>query len=82
METATIDNLDLELVEYFEYLDDLRDSGATNMFGAGPYLSDAFELDSKTANQIVASWMRTFSAGKTAADRAEVAMLAARKVQP
>jgi hypothetical protein len=34
-----------ELAEMFQYLDDLRQSGATNMFGAGPYLEGAFGLD-------------------------------------
>ena len=28
--------------EYFEFLDDLRETGATNMYGAGPYLRSEF----------------------------------------
>ena len=30
------------LKKYFDYLDHLRDSGATNMFGAVPYLQKKF----------------------------------------
>jgi hypothetical protein len=33
--------------EVLEFLNMLRDSGATNMFGAVPYIKDEFELDSK-----------------------------------
>jgi len=29
--------------EYFNYLDELRDSGETNMFGAGAYLEAEFD---------------------------------------
>ena len=33
-----------EKEEYFDYLDNLRESGVTNMFGASPYLQEAFDL--------------------------------------
>jgi hypothetical protein len=33
--------------EVLEFLNILRDSGATNMFGAVPYIKDEFKLDSK-----------------------------------
>lgn len=46
---------------HLEYLDELRESGVTNMLGAGPYLMDAFdELDQKTASMILAYWMKSF----------------------
>lgn len=48
--------------EYFEYLDDLRESGATNMFGAGAYLQDAFDLSRRDASAVLSEWMRTFNA--------------------
>ena len=32
-----------EYVDYFTYLDDLRESGVTNMFGARPYLEAEFD---------------------------------------
>ena len=31
--------------DVLEYLDDLRDSGATNMFGAGEYIEASFGYD-------------------------------------
>ena len=46
--------------KYFEYLDDLRDSGVTNMYGASPFLVQDFnELDEEQAEQILVRWMRS-----------------------
>ena len=39
--------------EYFEYLDDLRESGVTNMFGAGQYLEEEFGLDKGYARTVL-----------------------------
>ena len=48
--------------EHLEYLDDLRESGETNMFGASPYLEKEFpELTRQEAIQVVSYWMKTFS---------------------
>ena len=44
--------------EYFSYLDNLRESGNTNMFGASPYLETQFGLDSASAKSILISWMK------------------------
>ena len=44
----------------FEYLNALRDSGVTNMFGAGPYLQEAFGLSRYEAKDVVLAWMETF----------------------
>ena len=46
--------------EMFQYLDDLRESGVVNMFGATPYLQDEFGLDKREARVILAEWMETF----------------------
>lgn len=46
--------------EYFEYLDNLRESGVTNMFGACPYLEEEFGLDRTEAMKVLAEWMNTF----------------------
>lgn len=46
--------------EVFEYLDILRESGATNMFGAGPYVQDEFGVNKKEAKELVLEWMQTF----------------------
>lgn len=46
--------------QYFDYLDRLRESGKTNMFGAAPYLQRTFpELadDHDRAAQILLAWM-------------------------
>ena len=47
--------------EYFDYLDGIRDSGIVNMFGAGPYLQDAFGLSRYEARDILLEWMNTFA---------------------
>jgi hypothetical protein len=50
-----------EYQEYFDYLDELRMSGVTNMFGAGSYLQQEFGLDKRDARDILKSWMDNFS---------------------
>ena len=47
--------------EVLEFLNILRDSGATNMFGAVPYIKDEFELDSKEAKRLLMLWMANFN---------------------
>ena len=61
MENKTIEKPEILTDEHLFYLDDLRESGVINMFGAGPYLQDEFELTRKEANQVLSYWMRTFS---------------------
>ena len=44
------------------YLDRLRESGITNMYGACPYLQDAFpDLTDHQAGEILLYWMDTFT---------------------
>lgn len=50
-----------ELTEYLAYLDDLRLSGKTNMYGAASYLQQEFDLSRKEAREILFYWMETFS---------------------
>lgn len=50
-----------EFEKYFGFLDDLRESGVTNMFGASPYLIEEFGVDRPTARRILTEWMRSFS---------------------
>tara|TARA_R100000781_G_C4024568_1_gene108356 strand:- start:316 stop:549 length:234 start_codon:yes stop_codon:yes gene_type:complete len=45
--------------EYFEFLDELRESGRTNMMGAGPYLRREFGMDRNEARKVLLRWMRT-----------------------
>jgi len=46
--------------EYFTYLDELRESGETNMFGAASYLTEEFNLDRTKAREVLKKWMDTF----------------------
>ena len=45
---------------HLEYLDDLRESGITNMFGAAPYLQQEFDIPMNEAKLILSYWMKTF----------------------
>lgn len=47
-------------IEYFKYLEELRKSGETNMFGAAPYLAKEFGIDKRTARNILAEWMENY----------------------
>ena len=51
-----------EWIEYYEYLEDLRQSGVTNMFGASPYLQEDFGLDRRKAREVLSSWMTHYDA--------------------
>lgn len=50
-----------EKEKVFEYLDDLRESGVTNMFGAPAYLIREFGYKSAVAQAWVSKWMKEFS---------------------
>ena len=41
----------------FEFLNRLRESGETNMFGASPYLACAFDIPKREASKILVEWM-------------------------
>ena len=44
------------------FLDALRESGSTNMFGATPYVQQMFpELSKNEARKVLTYWMETFS---------------------
>jgi len=60
-ETHGIDPDSEMMAEFLEYLDDLRESGVTNMYGASPYLEEQFDLGHKAAGDVLIYWMRTFS---------------------
>lgn len=47
--------------KYYDYLDGLRESGITNMFGARPFLRSKFrELSDPIATKVLGDWMETF----------------------
>ena len=51
--------------EVSNFLDALRESGATNMFGAVPYVMDMFSgLTKREATEMWATWAREFRGGK------------------
>ncbi len=52
-----------------QFLNDLRDSGVTNMFGAAPYLQKEFGIDQKSAREVLANWMQSFSENLQYKDR-------------
>jgi hypothetical protein len=50
--------------EHLQFLDQLRESGEINMFGAAPYLAEFFDLTQQEARKVLAYWMQTFSSRK------------------
>ena len=47
--------------KYWIYLERLRRSGITNMYGAAPYLQKAFGLTLDEACDILADWMANYN---------------------
>ena len=47
--------------EHLIYLDELRESGDVNMFLAGQYIEDEFEVEKQPARDILTYWIKTFS---------------------
>ena len=50
--------------EMLIYLNELRKSGVTNMYGAEPYLVDEFDLTEKESHEVLGYWMKTFGREK------------------
>jgi len=46
--------------EIHEFLIELRDSGETNMFGAGAYLEHEFGMTRREAKAALLDWMQSF----------------------
>jgi len=56
-------NMDKELPSQQDvnvFLDVLRASGVTNMFGAGVYIQEEFGVDKQQARDFLSTWMKTF----------------------
>ena len=53
--------LDAETLEVYEYLDNLRESGVTNMFAAPPYIELEFGVEEGEASRLLSGWMETFA---------------------
>jgi hypothetical protein len=54
---------------YFDFLEDLRKSGDTNMFGASPYLQRAYGLGRKEAQEVLGKWMRLHDDSSRCSDK-------------
>lgn len=59
METPELDQS--ERADVFDFLEGLRESGETNMFGATPYLQEAFGHTEHTAQAWLSAWMDSYS---------------------
>lgn len=44
-----------------KFLDDLRETGITNIYGAGPYIQEIFGVSKYDANRFLVKWMETFT---------------------
>lgn len=65
------------LVRTFRYLDRLRESGVTNMYGARPYLVRDLGMEPEVAGEHLTKWMHSFSPDESPESRATKAMVAA-----
>jgi len=43
------------------FLNDLRETGVTNMYGASPYIQEIFGVSRYDANRFLVNWMETFT---------------------
>ena len=51
-------NLEKEVLVYLNFL---RETGVTNMFGAASYIEDEFGVDRKEARRLLSLWMANFN---------------------
>lgn len=62
MSSDALKNFDVtEVADMFAYLDELRASGETNMFGAGSFLAAEYDLQRREAGKVLTAWVDTFS---------------------
>jgi hypothetical protein len=60
MSGETVNTTEKKYTEEFAYLDHLRRSGVTNMFGAAKYLERDFNMDRREAKEVLLAWMGNF----------------------
>ena len=58
---STIARPDVVEDEHLTFLDALRNSGVTNMWGAGDYLEEHKDLNYKDAEIVLLYWMKSYS---------------------
>ena len=51
---------ELSKKEVYDFLNELRLSGKTNMFGAAPYIVEEFAIEEKEAREWLSEWMKDF----------------------
>jgi hypothetical protein len=51
--------------EVFMFLNELRSTGSTNMFGAAPLIQEFFGVDRKVARELLKEWMKSFDKNLT-----------------
>ena len=51
---------ELEWINYYNFLESLRQSDLCNMWGAGPYLANAFDLTDTEANAVLCNWIHNY----------------------
>lgn len=47
--------------KFFNYLERLRASGQTNMYGAAPYLQRTFGIKQDAAREVLTYWMKNYA---------------------
>jgi hypothetical protein len=58
--TNTSNPVDFPKNEYYAYLESLRDSGVTNMWGAAPFLQYEFGISYEDAKNILVDWIKSY----------------------
>jgi hypothetical protein len=58
-------HIDEYQADVFEYLNDLRDSGVTNMFGATPYIMEQFDFPEPESCAWLKHWMKSFDKSRS-----------------
>lgn len=72
VDTDKLKNMYNKHSEEFKYLEELRQSNETNMFGAVPYLQNKFNLNRYEAKFILKLWMEHYSFIKSTMDSDEL----------
>tara|TARA_R110001592_G_scaffold17645_5_gene74030 strand:+ start:1228 stop:1395 length:168 start_codon:yes stop_codon:yes gene_type:complete len=52
---------DYTVEDVFNFLDMLRESGVTNMYGAAPYIREEFNVGPDVSRRLLTKWMDTFN---------------------
>tara|TARA_R100000008_G_C3494503_1_gene120431 strand:- start:93 stop:332 length:240 start_codon:yes stop_codon:yes gene_type:complete len=57
---AVVKAINPEWMEYYNLLENIRESGIVNMFGAAPHLANIAGIDEGLAKEIHLSWMENY----------------------